>query len=429
LDTNANGKIDRITFSIENPGEINWGLGGAAPHGLSVTQNGSDIAIASVTISGSINANPVVIVVNLNEADTDLVVDTNGVTSNPIELIYTQTGFPLLGCDCIRENGENTELNAIATGDGAGAINTEIDAAAPVIVTTSPANGENGVSVTASAIINWSEAMSLTGLTFTDSMLGGGGCYNPTLTNGDRTINIAHTGGWSIGSITYTITAAQDAGAIAFAAGSLVTHPWTFSTESSGRSGWWMQQHLLQEQKKLEEAMKQEASETPEPVVTDQEPSEDPLEEVIEEPVEEIMEETQPVTHPYGDSLIKVLENNAVYYVDPDGFRHVFINQAVYATWYGTDFSQIVSVSIDDLQGMRVGEPMSAKPGTLVTTPGTNDVFVVTGFRTISLIENEEMAETGWGQGWQTKVIDLNEADFSTYTQGPTYKFVSAQGC
>jgi hypothetical protein len=131
LDTNANGKIDRITFSILNTSLDTWVLQGASPYGLSVTDDGLDVALASVSITSAAAANPVTIQVNLNEGDADLDIDTS---ASAVELIYTAVTFgtcTLGATPSICDSDE--ELNAIATGDGAGAVNTEADGAAPVI--------------------------------------------------------------------------------------------------------------------------------------------------------------------------------------------------------------------------------------------------------------------------------------------------------
>ena len=68
LDTNANGKIDRITFEIANPNLETWTLQGASPHGLAVTQTGQPVDINAVSITSLATANPVTIQVALNEA-------------------------------------------------------------------------------------------------------------------------------------------------------------------------------------------------------------------------------------------------------------------------------------------------------------------------------------------------------------------------
>ncbi|RMD52250.1 hypothetical protein D6827_00395, partial [Candidatus Parcubacteria bacterium] len=127
VDSNGNGKIDKIQFQIDNSSLGTWALTGSSPYGFSVTQAGSDITISGVVIANA-SSNPALVQITLDESDPDLVMDTDAVSSSyPIELIYTQTG--LTGSYV---SDGTTELNAIATGD-TGPTDTENDTAAPVI--------------------------------------------------------------------------------------------------------------------------------------------------------------------------------------------------------------------------------------------------------------------------------------------------------
>lgn len=134
-DTNANGKIDRIEFSIANPSGDTWSVNGALPNGFTVFQhhNLADdaVSVSSVSISGSATANPVTLLVDLSEADSDLIQTTNGVsTQGAIELVYTQVGGGAGCTNCVKDGDE--ELNTMAFGDADGR-NTEIDRAAPLL--------------------------------------------------------------------------------------------------------------------------------------------------------------------------------------------------------------------------------------------------------------------------------------------------------
>lgn len=132
LDSNANGQIDTITFEIYNPGNDTWQLVGAAPHGLSVTMDGNDVDIDGVSITSAADADPVIVEIDLLDADPDLQENnTDGVTEDEIELIYTQQTGDQTCTVCIQD-GVSTEMNTIATGDTLDT-DTEQDYAAPVI--------------------------------------------------------------------------------------------------------------------------------------------------------------------------------------------------------------------------------------------------------------------------------------------------------
>lgn len=135
-DTNLNGKIDRVEVSVANPSGDTWTVNGAVPNGFSVTQhhNLEDdvVSISSVSISGSATANPVTLLLNLNESDPALTQTTDGISEQgAIELIYTQVGGGAGCTNCVKDSDE--ELNSITTGDIDGR-DTEIDHAAPLIL-------------------------------------------------------------------------------------------------------------------------------------------------------------------------------------------------------------------------------------------------------------------------------------------------------
>ncbi|MFH1611622.1 MAG: Ig-like domain-containing protein [Patescibacteria group bacterium] len=128
LDDDANGKIDRIEWSVANPGLETWSLTGSLPYGVSVTYDGSPVTVTGVTITSAADANPLLMRATINESDVPY--DTS---NGYIELIYTQgnAGTNCTTEDCI--SGSTIEMGAIATGDS-GPSDIESDNAAPVIV-------------------------------------------------------------------------------------------------------------------------------------------------------------------------------------------------------------------------------------------------------------------------------------------------------
>ncbi|MBD3359984.1 MAG: hypothetical protein GF365_04750 [Candidatus Buchananbacteria bacterium] len=153
LDSNNNGKLDRITFDIANPNLETWSLNGTSPYGLSVTQGGNAITISSVTFTTATNVNPVTVQVDLDETDTDLLFNTDGVSTGVMELIYTQAGY---GSTPNIQDSVDEELNAIATGD-TGATDTENDSAAPAIVDLDIYDTGTADGLIDQIIVTWSE--------------------------------------------------------------------------------------------------------------------------------------------------------------------------------------------------------------------------------------------------------------------------------
>ncbi len=229
-DPNSNGEINRIVLSIDNDAADTWVVNGTP--GFTVTQGGSGITVSSVAISGSATADPVVVHITLDEADADLDVDTDSVNSNAMEVVYVQAGGGAACTNCLRDGG--AELTAFATGDS-GAPNTEVDAAAPLIVSQTPASAASGVTKYTSVVITFSEPIN----TSTDAIASSPVVtLNSTWSNSDKTVTLAPSPSWA-NSTTYTITAstAADVAASPNAFGGAISgstvHPWSFSTAST----------------------------------------------------------------------------------------------------------------------------------------------------------------------------------------------------
>lgn len=219
LDTNANGTIDQIKLSITNGAAESWQLTGSSPWGLAVKYSGNSIDLLGASLNGSDTANPVVFLIDLDEGDADLLADT---AADNFELTYTQGNG---GTNCTTENcvsGQTIELNTISTGD-TGPIDTELDKAKPVILSTTPSDSSTAQSRTNSIVWNFSEPMA-TGGGWTEGAAGAaefeatpdpGNWGAPAWSNGDKTVTISH--GLFLPVTQYTLT--TDDTQIAAAAG------------------------------------------------------------------------------------------------------------------------------------------------------------------------------------------------------------------
>lgn len=128
FDSNNNGFFDKVTFEIQNPNNETWTLNGSSPYGLSVIQNGiTPMDVWSITIIGDPDADVINIEI-FSITDSGFIQDTDGVNTNPLELIYVQGG-----ADSITSVAGGFELNTIGSGDN-DEHDTEIDKAAPIFV-------------------------------------------------------------------------------------------------------------------------------------------------------------------------------------------------------------------------------------------------------------------------------------------------------
>ncbi len=237
----VDGEVDRITFSIANPNGETWSLEGASPHGLSVTQAGNAVTISSVSITSAATANPVLIRVNLDQADADLVVDTNGVTTNAVELVYTQQTGNQTCTICIRD-AIDEEMNTIATGDAGGAVNTEADNMAPVVVSVSPVENVTTVTQTAPVVVTFSEAMNTTFAEETEFTVSqDAGAWTSAFTVSNTVATLTHSAPFVRGTnITVSLVSAQIDAAAGDVTQLVTTGPqdgvWDFTISTAGGS-------------------------------------------------------------------------------------------------------------------------------------------------------------------------------------------------
>jgi hypothetical protein len=156
FDANENGVMDAVAIAISNPHHETWTIGEAAAASFEVTQNGAPLTVDSIIFNGDANADPVTLNLFLSETGRETDYNTDGVNYNKVEVVYNQTD----DCDSSEAIcGESVELNAIALGDADGSINTEVDLAKPVVVSTFPADGAAYVGLSTNIMIDFSESM------------------------------------------------------------------------------------------------------------------------------------------------------------------------------------------------------------------------------------------------------------------------------
>ena len=116
--------------------------------------------------------------------------------------------------------------------------------------------------------------------------------------------------------------------------------------------------------------------------------------------------------------LVKSPISDTVYFVDAANVRHVFPNVKTYASWYGDDFSKVVTMSVEYLSGLKLGPNITMRPGSLVKVPSSDEVYAVEPGGNLREIENEDIARFLYGDDWNTKVIDVSESFWQNYTVG-----------
>jgi hypothetical protein len=209
LDVDGNGTIDRVDLVFnENLGAL--------------TYDASDWSFA---VAGDANFDDTGATISTNTVQVSVSADASetGSATTP-SIVYTNVAGRLT----------DAFLNPAATFGGGVNIS---DTAAPLILLISPADADTGVDQDTDVIVDFTEAMNLGSITYTISDEPTGS--STALSNGDTRLTISHTGDYTSGSHTFTLTAADaSAGAPASFTGAVtgVTHPATFQVSAPSGS-------------------------------------------------------------------------------------------------------------------------------------------------------------------------------------------------
>jgi len=119
-----------------------------------------------------------------------------------------------------------------------------------------------------------------------------------------------------------------------------------------------------------------------------------------------------------GD-LVKGPNSDAVYYIAANGKKYVFPDSKTYFTWY-KNFNGIKLVTVNDLDVYPSGGVVTYRAGTkMVKTVDSNKVYAVEPNGVLRWITSEANAIALWGANWAKMVNDVIPGYFaSTYTVG-----------
>ena len=124
--------------------------------------------------------------------------------------------------------------------------------------------------------------------------------------------------------------------------------------------------------------------------------------------------------------LLRSADFGTVYYLDDEGVRHPFPHQTTYESWYGNNFSKLVTVSNDYLAQYPLGRNITIRPGTrLVKVRTSPEVYVVTIGGVLRQLAEEELAQEFFGPHWATRVVDVPDVFFGDYTLGSPIEAVT----
>lgn len=117
-------------------------------------------------------------------------------------------------------------------------------------------------------------------------------------------------------------------------------------------------------------------------------------------------------------ALIKSPSTSAVYYCGADGKRYVFPHERVYFSWYD-DFDDVETVTEEELAEAPLGGLVTYRPGSyMVKIESLPNVYAVDAGGVLRWIRSPEVAAALYGSNWKTKVHDVSDAFFGSYTFG-----------
>ncbi len=118
-----------------------------------------------------------------------------------------------------------------------------------------------------------------------------------------------------------------------------------------------------------------------------------------------------------GD-LIKSAAFSAVYWYQ-GGRRSPFPNETTYRSWFGQDFSKVLTVPADQLASITLGKNVKIKGGTyLVKIQSDPKTYAIEPDGTLRWIQTEAQARALYGSTWNTRVRDVDVSLFSDYAIG-----------
>lgn len=118
-------------------------------------------------------------------------------------------------------------------------------------------------------------------------------------------------------------------------------------------------------------------------------------------------------------NLVKLKRSPSVYYLDGQKSRHAFPNEITYRSWFGNDYTKVMTVSEEFLAKIPLGKNITLRPGKfLAKVPSDAKIYSVEEGGVLRHIENEGIAEYFYGKNWTRRLVDIPEVFFGDYRVG-----------
>ncbi|MFA5412918.1 MAG: hypothetical protein WC348_00005, partial [Patescibacteria group bacterium] len=116
----------------------------------------------------------------------------------------------------------------------------------------------------------------------------------------------------------------------------------------------------------------------------------------------------------------------AVYYYGADAKRYVFPYQASYASWYGSTFGAVTTMTDADLIAIPFGGNVTVRPGKLAQVVSMDSpwmvmdpkVYAVEKDNVLRWVKTADVAVAIFGATWESQIVAIPEALLTNYTIG-----------
>ena len=115
------------------------------------------------------------------------------------------------------------------------------------------------------------------------------------------------------------------------------------------------------------------------------------------------------------DSLVRLADNPAVYYLGLDAKRHSFWNTATYMSWYA-NFDGVQVIDAATLASVPLGAPILPRPGSFwVKIQSDPKTYYVEPGNRLRWIKDEAAALQLGGPNWNQNIVDIDPTLFMNY--------------
>ncbi len=115
---------------------------------------------------------------------------------------------------------------------------------------------------------------------------------------------------------------------------------------------------------------------------------------------------------------VKTSDSKTVYFVDNNNVRHAYPNQNIWKSYFGNDFSFVITITKEELASYPLDRNVPYKSGAMFKISSIPKVYRVGEDRLIQWLKTEDAAKRLYGNNWNKLIQDLPDGFFGDYVMG-----------